>query len=200
MKKWNMPKVSSYYNHLKRKHLTEALIAHDKWERGGDWEEVRAARWRANCVDFLDPEFFQSEEKKHEQEREALREKIQQELEYQQRLTKNDFDGAEIWAKICIESSNEKIKKYERKLQKYIVISDDPNIERAKDYPIDELMEFRRGFALCPFHNEKTASFKYYKETNTGHCFGCGKSADAIDVAMAVWQVDFPTALGKLST
>jgi DNA primase len=33
---------------------------------------------------------------------------------------------------------------------------------------------------LCPFHEDKTPSLKIYPETNTYHCFGCGKSGDTI--------------------
>lgn len=38
----------------------------------------------------------------------------------------------------------------------------------------------RGGMALCPFHDEKTPSFKIYKQTGTFHCFGCGTHGDAI--------------------
>lgn len=33
---------------------------------------------------------------------------------------------------------------------------------------------------LCPFHQDKTPSLKIYPETNSYHCFGCGKSGDTI--------------------
>lgn len=38
----------------------------------------------------------------------------------------------------------------------------------------------RGGMAICPFHDEKTPSFKIYKQTGTFHCFGCGAHGDAI--------------------
>jgi DNA primase len=34
---------------------------------------------------------------------------------------------------------------------------------------------------FCPFHEEKTPSFTVYPKTNTFHCFGCGKTGDAIE-------------------
>lgn len=34
---------------------------------------------------------------------------------------------------------------------------------------------------LCPFHEEKSPSFKLKKDTNTFKCFGCGVSGNAID-------------------
>lgn len=33
---------------------------------------------------------------------------------------------------------------------------------------------------LCPFHEDEKASCKIYPETNTYHCFACGKTGDAI--------------------
>ena len=55
-------------------------------------------------------------------------------------------------------------------------------IENAKMYPIRDLIKVSpHGFALCPFHTEKTASFKVYKDH--GYCHGtCGKRYDAIDI------------------
>ena len=38
----------------------------------------------------------------------------------------------------------------------------------------------KNGQCLCPFHEEKTPSLKIYPQTNTYHCFGCGKSGDTI--------------------
>ena len=36
----------------------------------------------------------------------------------------------------------------------------------------------------CPFHKEKTPSFVVSKEKQIYHCFGCGKSGDAINFLM----------------
>lgn len=35
--------------------------------------------------------------------------------------------------------------------------------------------------ALCCFHNEKTPSLTLYPETNSFHCYGCGKTGDPIN-------------------
>lgn len=39
----------------------------------------------------------------------------------------------------------------------------------------------RNNMLLCPFHKEESASMRIYPETNSFHCFGCGKSGDTIE-------------------
>ena len=70
----------------------------------------------------------------------------------------------------------------------------------AKSYPLTRLMEFdRAGFAKCPFHQEKTASFKYYPKSNTAHCFSCNTNADSIDLYQHLYRVDFMAAVNYLA-
>lgn len=54
-------------------------------------------------------------------------------------------------------------------------------IERAKEYPFEELIELNKmGWAICPFHSEKTPSFQV-KKNNKGYCFGsCHETWDTI--------------------
>lgn len=42
----------------------------------------------------------------------------------------------------------------------------------------------RHGFMPCPFHAEKTASFRVYKGRGGCHCFGCGFGGSIIDFVM----------------
>jgi DNA primase len=39
----------------------------------------------------------------------------------------------------------------------------------------------RNNMLRCPFHEEETASMRIYPDTNSFHCFGCGRSGDAIE-------------------
>lgn len=54
----------------------------------------------------------------------------------------------------------------------------------------------RNGFCRCPFHQEKTASMKLYKESY--HCFGCGASGDIFSFVQKMDNVDFKTAFKNL--
>ena len=55
-----------------------------------------------------------------------------------------------------------------------------------------------KGFTKCPFHNEKTASFKVYKD-GTYHCFGCGEHGDVITLTMKMQHLSFNRACETLS-
>lgn len=50
----------------------------------------------------------------------------------------------------------------------------------------------RKGFCCCPFHKEKTASMKIYKDSY--NCFGCGANGDVFSFVMEMNGCDFKTA------
>ena len=52
---------------------------------------------------------------------------------------------------------------------------------------------------LCPFHDEKTPSFKVNTDLNTFHCFGCKAHGDAIDFLMRFDGLDFRSAVRDLA-
>lgn len=54
--------------------------------------------------------------------------------------------------------------------------------------------------ACCPFHNEKSASFKVYPNSGTYKCFGCGEWGDAISFTMKVGNKTFPDAIRHLAS
>lgn len=56
----------------------------------------------------------------------------------------------------------------------------------------------RSNFACCPFHAERTASFKVYP--NAYKCFGCGASGDAISFVMKLFSLTGINAVKKLNT
>jgi DNA primase len=48
---------------------------------------------------------------------------------------------------------------------------------------------------LCPFHNEKTASFSVHATRQFFHCFGCGASGDVFAFVQKIENVTFPEAV-----
>lgn len=49
----------------------------------------------------------------------------------------------------------------------------------ARDYPITDLIEAKRGMANCVFHDDKRPSMSL--KFNRYHCFSCGAKGDVID-------------------
>lgn len=56
-----------------------------------------------------------------------------------------------------------------------------------------------RYTGLCPFHNEKTASFSVHAAHQFYKCFGCGASGDVLKFVMEFEHVSFPEALKLLA-
>jgi len=74
----------------------------------------------------------------------------------------------------------------------------DREIEAAKNHPIGNILEIRRGkMSLCPFHNDKRPSM--YCKNNYAYCFVCGWKGDVIAVFMQLNKVDFVTAVKQLA-
>jgi len=57
----------------------------------------------------------------------------------------------------------------------------------------------RLFWGLCPFHGEKTPSFKVDPTTQLWHCFGCGEGGDAFGFAMRREHLEFPEAVRLLA-
>lgn len=81
-----------------------------------------------------------------------------------------------------------------KKIEKDLITHD--MIERAKEYPLENLIDASRGFALCPFHDDSKPSL--YIKNNFAHCFSCGKTADTIDIYRKQHAVSFPEAVRAL--
>jgi len=57
----------------------------------------------------------------------------------------------------------------------------------------------RNLLGLCPFHNEKTASFSVTPDKQIYYCFGCHKGGNAISFLMEIEQLSFYEAVEKLA-
>ena len=70
--------------------------------------------------------------------------------------------------------------------------------------PMNKAVEFY-GFKLvngkmcCPFHSEKTPSFKVYPNDKGWYCFGCGQGGDVISFVQRLFNLDFMYACKKLN-
>lgn len=53
------------------------------------------------------------------------------------------------------------------------------------------------GYAICPFHNEKTGSLKVYDKTF--YCYGCGVGGDIVTLVMRLNDISFPNAIAKIN-
>ncbi|MEC9346141.1 MAG: DNA primase [Pseudomonadota bacterium] len=57
----------------------------------------------------------------------------------------------------------------------------------------------RDHWGCCPFHNEKSASFKVSEDRDDYHCFGCGAHGTAFDFVMQTESLSFPEAVERLA-
>lgn len=71
-------------------------------------------------------------------------------------------------------------------------------IEIARSYPLEHLIEFKGGWAKCPFHNESRASFHKIPNTNLGYCFGCNWQGDPIKFLQDRDKLSFIEAVNYL--
>jgi len=60
-----------------------------------------------------------------------------------------------------------------------------------------ELQQFRK--LCCPFHDEKNPSLVLYPQTNSYHCFGCGRHGDVINFYAGVSGQDYTAAMHELA-
>jgi len=59
--------------------------------------------------------------------------------------------------------------------------------------------EGREHVGLCPFHEERTPSFKVNDSKGFFHCFSCGSHGDAVDFVRHVYKLTFPEAVSSLA-
>lgn len=70
-------------------------------------------------------------------------------------------------------------------------------LEQVKQIPIGQYIKFNhQNFAKCIWHQEKTASLYWYRNTNHVKCFGgCDMRRDVVDVVQKLYNVNVKEAL-----
>lgn len=123
---------------------------------------------------------------------------------------------SDLWMRVaCRELSQEAYKKaihpVEKNLRRLKMLI--PSFEQlgftedelrvAREFPLDRLFpsELKKSgryqVGICPFHQEKTPSFRVY-DNNTYYCFGCNAGGDAIEFQMKLSDCTFVEAVKSL--
>jgi len=68
----------------------------------------------------------------------------------------------------------------------------------AKAVPVEKLLEFQQGYALCLWHEEDKPSLHHHASSNRVKCFACGHGADAIEIVMKRDGLTFPDSVRLL--
>ena len=82
---------------------------------------------------------------------------------------------------------------------------DKEKVRQATDFVqlVGETVELRqRGqefWGCCPFHGEKSPSFKVNPNTGLWHCFGCGEGGDVFNYVQRRESLEFPDAIRFLA-
>lgn len=82
--------------------------------------------------------------------------------------------------------------------------SDRLDVEKAKQYPIEQLVrqfgfEPRMNFLVCPFHDDSNRSLKIYPNNNTWYCYGCNSGSSTVDFVMKMNKCGFVRAVKYLT-
>lgn len=58
--------------------------------------------------------------------------------------------------------------------------------------------EIKKDAIRCPFHSERTASFRIYQGNNSFYCFGCGVGGDQINFVAKILDISYYDALKRV--
>lgn len=116
-----------------------------------------------------------------------------------------------LWAQINLQKLQENIQKTKYRIAllkmkspsyvppKNSISQNDVDIARRVELSRFLGNESRRRLIICPFHNERTGSFKVYNDSRF-KCFGCGEYGDVITFVQKTQQLNFKEAVQFLLT
>ena len=156
-------------------------------------KQLHLGSWYADCIDELADEFFDPNKQIRflgesryyklepfiQKSPPTLVEQVMDERAYRDKRMKiiPADELNRIYLEETLRMSRDREEKLIRKMTARNSAVDD--IDKAKQYPIDQLIEIKNGFAKCLWHIEKQGSMKFYREENRLHCFSCNQSHDA---------------------
>lgn len=93
------------------------------------------------------------------------------------------------------------IRKYQDRIKSGVVLKGitDEMIHQARDYPIENVIDFQKGVAVAFCHDDKRPSLVWHKAKNKATCFPCGRSFSALDVLIERDGTPFVEAVKMLA-
>lgn len=73
------------------------------------------------------------------------------------------------------------------------------SLQRAKEYPIENLIKIQRNKAQCLWHDDRDPSMHYYRKDNRVYCFVCNQGWDALDVVQKLHDCDLKEAVAIIN-
>lgn len=96
----------------------------------------------------------------------------------------------------------DRLKRYEQRMDQGKSVKQDITdemVQRAREYPIDRLIDFKRGVASAFCHPDKNPSLSWDRKRNRARCFVCDKGFDTIAVLMQRDNYTFIDAVKQLA-
>lgn len=103
-----------------------------------------------------------------------------------------------FWANNMLKEANQLMKHmyFEPTERKDSITAED--VEAARNYKVDRLIEFRNGKAQAWCHEDKNPTLNHMNKVNKAYCWACGKYFNSIDVLMKRDGMKFIEAVKSL--
>jgi len=121
-------------------------------------------------------------------------------------IRSSDNPATAVFRKVVLDKKIERrahIRKQLDTLKQTVSMTDDSQlsedqIEQARQYPIEKLIDFNRGKAIAFCHDDKNPSLYHARRTNRANCPVCDRSFNPVDVLMIRDGMSFASAVRNL--